>query len=84
MFCGLTSPGVPRKTSSEKEFGAFAIFEDPDNNYSTFNFHYPHKAFDRLTQLMEFNTLLAKETIKDVIADGVRRKRQLKAMRSSR
>lgn len=81
-FKDYSRPGVPRTTSSEKEFGTFAVFEDPDDHYSTFNFHYSHKSFDRLTQLMEFNTLLAEETIKDVIADGVRRKRQLNAMKS--
>ncbi|PFX14688.1 Cytosolic phospholipase A2, partial [Stylophora pistillata] len=82
-FKDYSRPGVPRKTSSEKEFGTFAVFEDPDDHYSTFNFHYSHNSFDRLSQLMEFNTLLAEETIKDVIADGVRRKRQLNAMKSS-
>ena len=71
--------GVARKTSEEKKFGTFSIFEDPDDHYSTFNFHYPHKSFDRLTQLMEFNTLLGEQTIKDVIADGIRRKREQKA-----
>ena len=67
--------GVPRKTADEKEFADFSIFEDPDDHYSTFNFHYPPKPFDRLSKLCEFNTLLGEEAIKDVMADCVRRRR---------
>lgn len=83
-FKEQSRPGVLRKTSEEKEFGAFPVFEDPDGHYSTFNFQYPNKSFDRLAQLMEFNTLLAAQTIKDVIADGIRRKREQKAQNGSK
>ncbi|XP_068762797.1 cytosolic phospholipase A2-like isoform X2 [Montipora capricornis] len=69
-------PGVARETHEEKKFGDFSVFEDPDNHYSTFNFHYPQKSFDRLQKLNEFNTVLAEHTIRDVIADGVKRRRQ--------
>ncbi|KAJ7382064.1 Cytosolic phospholipase A2 [Desmophyllum pertusum] len=75
-FKEQVSPGVPRKTAEEKEFADFSIFEDPEGYYSTFNFHYPPKPFDRLSKLCEFNTLLAKDTIKDVMADCVRRRRE--------
>jgi len=36
----------------------FNIFDTPKSPYSTFNFQYSNEAFDRLHQLMEFNTLL--------------------------
>ena len=61
--------GVPRQTDEEKEFADFDIFDDPKAPYSTFKFQYSHKTFERLHQLMEFNTLMHVETIKDVIAD---------------
>ncbi|CAH3013928.1 unnamed protein product, partial [Porites evermanni] len=73
-------PGVPRKTTEEKDFGDFLIFEDPENWYSTFNFHYPPKPFDRLADLNEFNTLLGEQTIRDVIAECVRKRQKGKAM----
>lgn len=72
--------GVPRKTAEEKEFADFSIFEEPEGVYSTFNFHYLHKAYDRLTKLCEFNTLLGEQTIKDVMADCVRKRRESKVM----
>ena len=72
-------PGVPRKTTEERDFGNFSIFEDPDAYYSTFNFHYPPKPFDRLEKLNEFNTLLGEQTIKDVMAECVRKRREGKA-----
>lgn len=73
-------PGVPRKTAEEKDFGDFLIFEDPESWYSTFNFHYPPKPFDRLADLNEFNTLLGEQTIRDVIAECVRKRQKGKAM----
>ena len=72
--------GVPRKTAEELDFANFSIFEDPEDYYSTFNFHYPYKPFDRLAKLCEFNTLLAAQTIKKVMADCVRKRREGKAM----
>ena len=68
--------GVPRETAEEKEFGNFSIYEDPENPYSTFNFTYPAKAFDRITQLTEFNTLLHIDEIKEAIAECVEVKRE--------
>ena len=67
--------GVPRDTEEDKEFANFSIFDDPNTPYSTFNFKYPHLAFDRLSQLTEFNTLLSVPTIKEVISDVIQKKR---------
>jgi len=68
-------PGVPRSTDEEKKFADFSVFEDPKGHYSTFNFKYPPKQFDRLSELNKFNTLLAEKTIIDVMADCVRKRR---------
>ena len=77
----LTSfPGKPRKTAEDRDFGDFSIFEDPEDPYSTFNFHYQPKPFDRLAKLNEFNTLLGEQTMKDVIKEFVKKRRERKAM----
>lgn len=57
---------VPRETEEEVEFADFDVFNDPKAPYSTFNFTYTHRNFERLSQLMEFNTLLHIEDIKSV------------------
>lgn len=75
-FRDQVKPGVPRTTDAEKEFADFDIFDDPDRPYSTFNFRYTHKAFDRLTQLSEFNTLLYTEEIKKEIRNCIRNRRR--------
>lgn len=62
-------------TKQEFEFANFDIFDDPNTPYSTFNFKYPHKAFDQLSQLTEFNTLLHIEDIKQVIEKKIQEKR---------
>ncbi|PFX34527.1 cytosolic phospholipase A2-like [Stylophora pistillata] len=74
-FKEQSKPGVPRTTAEEKKFANFSVFEDPDDYYSTFNFHYPTEPFDRLSAVTEFNTLLGKQAIMDVIADCVRKRR---------
>jgi len=76
--------GVPRKTTEERNFADFSVFEDPHGSYSTFNFHYPPKPFDRLAQLNEFNTLLGEQTIKDIMVECVRKRRQGKARNGKR
>ncbi|KAJ7365494.1 Cytosolic phospholipase A2 [Desmophyllum pertusum] len=68
-------PGVFRETKEEKAFGNFSLFEDRHKPYSTFNFHYREEQFNRLADLNEFNTLLGEQTIKDVIADCIQRRR---------
>jgi phospholipase A2 len=60
-------PGVPRKTQSEKDFGNFDIFDDPEQPYSSFNFEYKPEAFERMHELMKFNTLLNMDLIKEKI-----------------
>lgn len=67
--------GIPRSTAKETEFADFSIFEDPEGHYSTFNFNYARKPFDRLAELSKFNTLLAEKTIMDVMANCVRNRR---------
>ena len=63
--------GAPRVTEEDKVFANFDIFDDPDEPYSSFNFKYENKAFDRLHELMKFNTLLNMDLIKEKIADQV-------------
>lgn len=67
--------GLRRKTQKDKEFADFDLFDDPATPYSTFNFKYPHLAFDRLSKLTEFNTLLHIDAIKKVMAEIVQKKR---------
>jgi len=55
-FRHYSSPGVPRQTDDEKEFGNFNIF-DKTNDYAIWRFVYTNLAFDRLTKMMEFNVL---------------------------
>ena len=45
---------------ADDKSGDFEIFSE-GTPYSTFNFHYEKKNFDRLHNLMRFNTLLHKE-----------------------
>ncbi|CAG5136620.1 unnamed protein product, partial [Candidula unifasciata] len=59
-------PGIPRETKEEFNFADFDIFDDPKAPYSTFNFTYAHKNFEQLSQLMEFNTLLHIDDIREV------------------
>ncbi|CAH1272832.1 PLA2G4A, partial [Branchiostoma lanceolatum] len=75
-FRKFAKPGVKRETEEELEFANFDLFDDPNTPFSTFNFCYPHKAFDRLAQLMEFNTLLSLDIIKDNMAECVQRRRR--------
>ena len=42
----------------------FNIFDTPKSPYSTFNFQYSNEAFDRLHNLMEFNTLMHSDVSK--------------------
>ena len=68
------STGVPRETQEEKDFANFSIFDDPEEPYSSFKFHYDHQTFDRLHELMKFNTLLNVDLIKEKIASQVLRR----------
>ncbi|XP_064652630.1 cytosolic phospholipase A2-like [Lineus longissimus] len=73
-FREFKSPGVQRETEEEREFANFDLFVD-DSPYSTFNFNYPHEAFDRLVKLMEFNTLYKMPEIKEAILRRINLKR---------
>jgi phospholipase A2 len=46
----------------------FPIFDDPDDPYSSFKFQYAPETFQRLHELMKFNTLLNVDLIKEKIA----------------
>ena len=72
MFCSI---GVPRETEKDKNFANFDIFDDPDNSYSSFTFEYEKTTFDRLHELMKFNTLLNMDLIKEKIAHQVANRR---------
>ena len=67
---------MPRTTEEEKQFGDFDIFDDPERHYSTFNFKYSNLAFERLTKLTEFNTLLYKDLIMDKIKECIVKKKE--------
>uniref|UniRef100_A0A2D4M9N8 Phospholipase A2 n=1 Tax=Micrurus spixii TaxID=129469 RepID=A0A2D4M9N8_9SAUR len=75
-FRNYKAPGVPRETQEEKDFADFDIFDDPDSPFSTFNFKYSNEAFNRLHDLMEFNTLNNLDVIKEVITDSIEYRRQ--------
>jgi len=64
-------------SKEEKKDGNFPIFNDPDKRYSTFNLKYTHEIFDRLSGLVEFNTALNEQLIRDTIAECVVRRRAL-------
>ncbi|CAH2312739.1 cytosolic phospholipase A2 isoform X1 [Pelobates cultripes] len=74
-FRKFKAPGVPRETEEEKDFADFDIFDDPESPYSTFNFQYPNEAFQRLHDLMEFNTLNNIDEIKQAILESIEYRR---------
>lgn len=74
-FKKYKAPGKLRETDEEIAFGDFDIFDDPENPYSLYNFSYSPIQFDRMSQLMEFNTLDNLDVIKSTLADAVHRKR---------
>ncbi|CAK8673396.1 unnamed protein product [Clavelina lepadiformis] len=78
-FRKYSAPGIPRE--QEDDWGDFDIFSKQGkpikcNPYSTFNFHYTKEQFDKLFQLMKFNTLQQLDTIlKEIIYTSDRRRR---------
>ena len=88
ILCGFSSwcifsnffTGVPRVTKKEREFANFSIFDDPKKPYSSFKFQYDHQSFDRLHELMKFNTLLNVDLIKEKIASQVLLRKNNKEM----
>ncbi|XP_059141098.1 cytosolic phospholipase A2-like [Physella acuta] len=77
-------PGVPRTTQQEFDFANFSIFDDPSRPYSTFKFTYSHLEFDRLSKLMEYNTLLCQDIIFDNISTCIKRRRRFSIRRPCR
>ncbi|XP_046839790.1 cytosolic phospholipase A2-like [Xenia sp. Carnegie-2017] len=74
-FKVFEKPGVRRVTEKSKKFGNFSIFDDPNQPYSSFNFTYSHEQFDRLHQLMKYNTLANIKMIKEKILARIRQPR---------
>jgi len=74
-------PGVARTTQEELDFGNFSIFDDPTGPYSTFKFTYTHLEFERLSKLMEFNTLMCKDIIYSAISTCIKRRRKFSIRR---
>ncbi|CAL1537190.1 unnamed protein product [Lymnaea stagnalis] len=74
-------PGVPRTTQAEMDFANFSIFDDPARPYSTFKFTYTKLEFERLSKLMEYNTLLCKDMIFDNIGTCIKRRRRFSIRR---
>jgi hypothetical protein len=67
----LSILGVLLETEKDKKFANFSIFDDTKERYSTFKFQYEPKTFDRLHELMKFNTRLNIDLIKEKIASHV-------------
>ncbi|KAH9508647.1 Cytosolic phospholipase A2 [Bulinus truncatus] len=74
-------PGISRRTQDELDFANFSIFDDPARPYSTFKFTYSHLEFDRLSQLMEYNTLFCQDLIFDNIATCIKRRKRFSIRR---
>ena len=73
----ISFAGVPRTTIEQKEAGDFPVFNDPQKRFSTFNLKYSHDLFDKLSGLVEFNTMLNEELIKDTMAECVQKRRTM-------
>ena len=76
-FRKFKTPGVPRETEAEINFGNFDIF-DNTNAYAIWRFVYPNLSFDRMTAMMEFNILNNLHVIKSEMAELVKRKKSFK------
>ncbi|CAL4068414.1 unnamed protein product [Meganyctiphanes norvegica] len=74
-FRKYKTPEVLRSSDEELDFAKFPCF-GKDSEFSTFKFHYDSKEFDRLAKLMEYNTLLCKETILQTIKNSIIKKKQ--------
>lgn len=72
MFRKFSKPGVPRKPEDKK--GDFLIFTK-NTPYLTSDFVYENHEFERLHDLIKFNTMLNKQEFLDTIAERVKLKR---------
>ncbi|KAG8228651.1 hypothetical protein J437_LFUL008302 [Ladona fulva] len=77
QFREFKAPGIRRETDEEKQFADFKIFSDPEDTYSMFHFCYNHLQFNRLSQLMEFNTQLGMKIVRKCIKDAIQKKQSL-------
>ncbi|KAG8228648.1 hypothetical protein J437_LFUL008299 [Ladona fulva] len=77
LFKEYKAPNVKRETSDEFKFADFKVFSDRSNPYSSFRYTYTPFEFDRLSKLMEFNTLYGMKTFHAVLKKAVKRKRKL-------
>ena len=62
-------------TKEDKDFANFDIFNDPNDPYSSFTFQYNSKTFNRLHELMKFNTRLNIDLIKDKVTGYIDRRK---------
>ncbi|XP_037083335.1 cytosolic phospholipase A2-like isoform X2 [Pollicipes pollicipes] len=74
-FRKFKAPGVPRETEEELEFGDFNIFTGGQRAFGTLNFRYDSNDFDRLSQLMEYNTKLHLDLIRAEILRAIEAKK---------
>ena len=58
------------------KFANFSIFEDKEKPYSTFNFTYTEKSFERLSSLTAYNTLNNINVIQDAIKQVIGKRRR--------
>ncbi|XP_046861058.1 cytosolic phospholipase A2-like isoform X1 [Xenia sp. Carnegie-2017] len=75
-FREYLSPGVKREKDDDIKFANFDIFDDPDEPYSSFKFEYKLKTFERLHELIKYNTLVSIDLIKGKIIDIVKYRRK--------
>jgi phospholipase A2 len=76
LFESCVFSGNERVSKEDREFADFPVFSDPDNPYSTFKFHFTPLAFDRLAELMYYNTTHAVDVIRAEMKNQVRVKRR--------
>lgn len=69
---------IVERSEEEKKFADFEVFGDPEDTYGTFNMKYDDTAYERLWQLMEFNTVLYKDEIIEMIGKCIENKKNKK------
>lgn len=75
-FHKYKQPGCERKTTEEEAQGCFSIFDDENKPYDSMKFHYTQEEANKLIELMEFNTKLNIDKIKECVKECVRRKQK--------
>merc|ERR1719466_250389 len=72
MYRKFSKPGVPREP--EDKAGDFKIFTE-ETPYSTYDFQYEEHEFEKLHNLIKFNTIINKQKVLDTLADRVKVRR---------